>query len=233
MESGVSCTSPGMKKRTYTESTEDTETTEKRKRNDGEENQSADRQTGAGWPRPRRKNNRPGLARCRHGSRLHRLAPDPGNDRLRRRAGRRRRHRSLDPLRRPQHYLPPADEAPPRQRHERRHRPRRRHHPRSRYSRPEKIRHRRNLPPRNLHARHRGIHPQARRALLTPLYGVMMMLDFGVGTRLRWRTKGRKHPSPNSTLLSNNAKLSNHLVQATSETCPQRQSETEPIPIIS
>ncbi len=32
--------------------------------------------------------------------------------------------------------------------------------------RPQTIRHRRNLPPRHLHARHRGFHPQARRALL-------------------------------------------------------------------
>ncbi len=45
-----------------------------------------------------------------------------------------------------------------------------------------------------LHARHRGIHPQARRALLMPLYGVMMMLYFGVGTRLGWWTKSPKTP---------------------------------------
>jgi hypothetical protein len=39
-----------MKKKTYTESTEDAETTEKRKRNAGKENPSLDCQAGAGWP---------------------------------------------------------------------------------------------------------------------------------------------------------------------------------------
>src|SRR6266571_4403748 len=68
MESGGSCSSPEIREKTHTEATENTEFTEKRKRNAGKENQSADRKAGIGWPRPRRENNRPRAARRRHGS---------------------------------------------------------------------------------------------------------------------------------------------------------------------
>src|SRR5260370_28885735 len=98
MESGGSCSSPEIREKTYTEATENTEFTEKRKRNAGKENQSADRKAGIGWPRPRRKNNRPRPARRRHGTHLPPPSPDPGDDRLRRHSGRRRRHRPFHPL---------------------------------------------------------------------------------------------------------------------------------------
>src|SRR5208337_1511238 len=111
------------------------------------------------WPRPRRQNHRPRPARRRHGGHLHRPAPNPRDDRLRRRPGRCGRRRPLHPLRRPQHPLPPAHEAPPRKGHARCHGSRRRHHPRSRHPCPQTIRHRRRLPPRHLHPRHHRLHP--------------------------------------------------------------------------
>src|SRR6266478_6112598 len=88
-----------------------------------------------------------------------------GDDCLGGRAGRRRRHRAFYPFRRAQHALPATHELAARKGHGRRHRATRRDHPRSGHSRPEECRYRRDFSAWNIHARHREVHPQARRAL--------------------------------------------------------------------
>ena len=72
---------------------------------------SRHRQAGARRPRPRRQGHRARAARRRHGSDLHRPAADAGDDRVGGAAGRRRRHRPVDSLRRAQSHRAAADGA--------------------------------------------------------------------------------------------------------------------------
>ncbi|CAA9477545.1 MAG: B12 binding domain of Methylmalonyl-CoA mutase, partial [uncultured Rubrobacteraceae bacterium] len=104
---------------------------------------------GARRSRPGRQDHRPCPARRRDGGYLHRPPPDPRAGGRDRHPGGRRRHRRLDPLRRP-HDPRPQDSGPPQGERGRGH-PRlcRRHHPQGGHPEAQGARGRRDLYPGN------------------------------------------------------------------------------------
>src|SRR5215831_12113861 len=113
------------------------------------------------WPRrsrSRRQSRGGRSARCRHGSRLHRAAPDTGDDRDRRRPRGRRRRRPFDPERRPHDTVPARARAPRRTRARGYSDHGRRHHPEGGHGRPARAGHRTPLRSRHADGGSRPIH---------------------------------------------------------------------------